>query len=71
MVKVRIVPSECYPGKYAIEYKRFFSWKKGFWKKGFVSFVNGEWGNNVFPKDVAIEKANELFDLMNYKIKRK
>lgn len=66
MVKVRIVLSECHPGKYAIEYKRFFSWKKGF-----VSFVNGEWGNNVFPKDVAIEKANELFDLMNYKIKRK
>ena len=66
MVKVRIVPSECYPGKYAIEYKRL---KKK--KKGFVSFVNGEWGNNVFPKDVAIEKANELFDLMNYKIKRK
>lgn len=46
--------------------KDFFSWKKGF-----ASFVNGEWGNNVFPKDVAIEKANELFDLMNYKIKRK
>lgn len=66
MVKVRIVPSEMHPGKYAIEYKRFFSWKKGF-----EAYENGEWGNKVFPKDVAIEKANELFDLMNYKINRK
>lgn len=67
MVKVRIVPSECHPGKYAVEYKRLFSWKKGFE----YYYENGEFGNKVFPKDVAVEKANELFDLMNYKIDRK
>lgn len=67
-MKVRIVPSELHQGKYAVEYKRFFFWRKGF---TYYDVHNDESGCTVFSKELAKQKALELYEMLTYKVEKK